>query len=298
MLSHRSLGLFRHGIIWRYEMKKLFGGFLALCASAALAATTVPVQLINPAGSTAGQAILSTGASTAPAWGPVALSGVTGTLAVANGGTGATSAAAARTNLGAAATASPLSQFASTTSAQLASIISDETGSGSLVFAGSPTFTGTVSAAALSASGLITPTSSIGIAATKTNDSPAAGSVGEQMTAAGSGISLANNTPTNCTSVNLTPGEWTVYGQFAYLPSGATATTLSAGASTTSVTLPGAPDAWLLQSSALGTGNQTGTIPMRNFKFTSTTQVFLVVQANFPSGTATATCRIFAWRPR
>jgi hypothetical protein len=37
-----------------------------------------------------------------------------------------------------------LSQFAATTSAQLAGVISDETGTGSLVFAGSPTFTGTV----------------------------------------------------------------------------------------------------------------------------------------------------------
>jgi len=40
---------------------------------------------------------------------------------------------------GDAATASPLSQFAATTSAQLAGVISDETGSGALVFATSPT---------------------------------------------------------------------------------------------------------------------------------------------------------------
>lgn len=49
--------------------------------------------------------------------------------------------------------ASPLSQFASTTSAQLAGIISDETGTGSLVFASSPTLVtpnlGTPSAAIL-----------------------------------------------------------------------------------------------------------------------------------------------------
>lgn len=38
-------------------------------------------------------------------------------------------------------TGSPLSQFASTTSAQLAGVISDETGSGALVFATSPSFT-------------------------------------------------------------------------------------------------------------------------------------------------------------
>ncbi len=41
--------------------------------------------------------------------------------------------------IGDALTTNPLSQFASTTSLQLAGVISDETGSGSLVFANSPT---------------------------------------------------------------------------------------------------------------------------------------------------------------
>lgn len=50
-------------------------------------------------------------------------------------------------------TGNKLSVFAATTSAELAGVISDETGSGSLVFSASPTFTGTVSMAALSASG-------------------------------------------------------------------------------------------------------------------------------------------------
>ena len=46
-----------------------------------------------------------------------------------------------------------LSAFAATTSAQLASVISDETGSGSLVFSASPTFTGTANFAAISTTG-------------------------------------------------------------------------------------------------------------------------------------------------
>ncbi len=55
-----------------------------------------------------------------------------------------TTAAAVRTTIGAgtgngdALTTNPLSQFAATTSAQLAGVISDETGSGALVFANSP----------------------------------------------------------------------------------------------------------------------------------------------------------------
>ena len=56
-------------------------------------------------------------------------------------------AAAVRSTIGAgtgngdALTTNPLSQFAATTSAQLAGVISDETGSGALVFANSPTLT-------------------------------------------------------------------------------------------------------------------------------------------------------------
>jgi hypothetical protein len=76
-------------------MKKILAALLALATSAVFAATTVPVQLLNPTGSAAGQAIVSAGASTAPAWGVVG---------VAGGGTGATTASAARTNLGAAST--------------------------------------------------------------------------------------------------------------------------------------------------------------------------------------------------
>lgn len=83
-------------------MKRLFiGALAALLSFAALAATTTPVQLLNPSGSTAGQAIISTGPSSAPVWGAVPLTGITGTLAIANGGTGATSASSALSNLGA-----------------------------------------------------------------------------------------------------------------------------------------------------------------------------------------------------
>jgi len=77
---------------------------------------------------------------------------VTGTVAVATGGTGSTTASAARTALGVAIgsdvqaynsatalTTNKLSDFAATTSAELAGNISDETGSGLLVFGTSPT---------------------------------------------------------------------------------------------------------------------------------------------------------------
>jgi len=74
-------------------------------------------------------------------------------------------AATARSNIGAgtgngngdALTTNPLSQFAATTSAQLRGVMNDETGSGSLVFSDSPTFTtpnlGTASATQMTTTG-------------------------------------------------------------------------------------------------------------------------------------------------
>jgi hypothetical protein len=79
-----------------------------------------------------------------------------GTAAV---GTGTTTARADHVHptTGLGLTASPLSQFAATTSSQLAGVISDETGSGALVFATSPTLVtpalGNATATTINASG-------------------------------------------------------------------------------------------------------------------------------------------------
>jgi hypothetical protein len=58
-------------------MKRVLFAFMAVFSSVAFGATLIPVQLLNPSGSTTGQAIVSTGSSSAPAWGsPATLGGV------------------------------------------------------------------------------------------------------------------------------------------------------------------------------------------------------------------------------
>jgi hypothetical protein len=75
-----------------------------------------------------------------------------GSLSIANAGVLTVNGdAGAITNV--AKTTDKLSAFASTTSSELATVISDETGTGSLVFSSSPTFTGTVTIPNLSING-------------------------------------------------------------------------------------------------------------------------------------------------
>ncbi|WP_155630492.1 hypothetical protein [Burkholderia territorii] len=147
-------------------MKRLFVGALcALLSAFAFGVTYTPVQLLNPAGSSAGQAIVSTGSSSSPAWGGIGVNGIAAIaantiLANATGSSASptafampscsTSNSALKYTSGTgitcgttfALTTGTLAQFAATTSAQLASVISDETGSGALVFATNPTLAG------------------------------------------------------------------------------------------------------------------------------------------------------------
>lgn len=71
-------------------MKKLISTILALFCASTFGATYVPTQLINPSGSTSGQAIVSNGPSSGPTFGAVGIVG---------GGTGATTALGATSNI-------------------------------------------------------------------------------------------------------------------------------------------------------------------------------------------------------
>jgi hypothetical protein len=250
---------------------------------------------------------------------------VTGTLPIVNGGTGATTASAARTNLGLgtaatvntgtsgatipllngantwaaaqtfsirptfnaatpwdsanlaspAATTGNLSQFASTTSAQLASVLSDETGTGANVFGTSPT---------------ITTPNVVGIS---NASNAAAGSLGQYVSSdipIGSAVSLTTNVSSNITSVSLTAGDWMCSGTAGFLQTASTAlTTISAATSTTSATLPLTEQGGYaaLNLNFLGSNPYANVITVGQWRYnvSTTTTVYLVAKALFTAST-------------
>lgn len=86
---------------------------------------------------------------------------------------------------------------------------------------------------------VLTPVASAGqLQGTATNDSAAAGNVGEELIssiALASGLSLSNGVAVNVTTLTLTPGEWDVDGTV-YLSTSGTTGRISAGISQTSAT--------------------------------------------------------------
>lgn len=283
-------------------MKRFFVGLAAALFSAMAFGTTLsPITLLNPAGSTAGQAILSTGASSAPGWGNVPISAVTGGLSAATAAsTYLTQANAASTY----ATITNLALKAPLASPTFTGTVTIPTGASIAGFAplASPTFTGTVTAAAVTATGLISPSSTVGVKGTATNDSAQAGSIGEYPTPVTTGpTSMSNVTSMNATSISLTAGDWDVWGVCQFTPAGTTTVTLwTCGISTTSATRPAgiSQEAVVQYSTAVtGVGNQFPT-PMTRISIASTTTVYVVALSSFATSTQTATGFIAARRIR
>lgn len=155
-----------------------------------------------------------------------------------------------------------LAQFSPTTSAQLAGVITDETGSGALVFNSSPALTspvitgGTINNTPIGATnpqtgqfttlvattggltvnaggasitggiivptGAITPNQTSGITGTTTNNNAVAGAWGEYQSNVTTGISISSGTGFNATSISLTAGDWDVSGVVTYIPAAST----------------------------------------------------------------------------
>lgn len=350
-------------------MKKIITAALFALSSSAFAATLNPIQLLNPAGSTAGQAIVSSGPSSAPAWSStvnsviagsgVTVSGPTGnvTVSVASNAIGlgqlaqqpantvlanATGSTANVTAFampscstsnsalqwsngngfncltGVGRTGNPLSQFAATTSAQLASVMSDETGSGNLVFGTSPTIVtatisgGTINNASvgtttpstgsfttLAASSTITPSQTAGIVGTTTSNNANAGSIGEYVSASALSVSITSGTQTNMTSISLTAGDWDVDGVVQFNPAATTILSNQLGAISTTSGVVGAFPAYvnLTFNPAAGQGSAIS-VPRQRLSLSATTTVYVIAEAGFSVSTCTANGFIRARRVR
>ncbi|HIH2745556.1 hypothetical protein L3V59_13825 [Burkholderia aenigmatica] len=232
------------------------------------------------------QAIVSTGASSTPAWGgpsAVVLTGVTPyDVAIGN-------------------------------STRL-TFISPGSSGGFLISNGlstNPSFGNTVTT--LTATGAITPTQTSGIVGTTTNNNANAGSVGEyicaQVTNGGSPsgcrtnsstpVSLATGTYANVTSISLTAGDRDMEGSVGFLPAGSTVMGAQvSGISTTSATLgPADSHAAVEEANVTGLASTMAT-PRSRISVASTTTVYLVAYASFSTSTCTAVGFVTARRVR
>lgn len=286
-------------------MKKIFSALLALVSSVALATTTVPVQLLNPTGSSSGQTIVSTGSSSAPGWATVPLSGL--------------SAIAANTVLAnATASSAAPAAFAMPSCTPNTGALGWTTSTGFICNAtlnattllgfnwavpgaiGSTT-PSTGAFTTISATSTITPSQTAGIVGTTTNNNANAGSVGELLTNQTASTSLTSGTSANATSVSLTAGDWDVVGTVTFSPAGSTVVTyVVGGISTTSATLPGGNGGASFQipgSSTAGITVINSTGPVR-ISVASTTTVYLVANSIFATSTMTASGFIRARRVR
>jgi hypothetical protein len=230
-------------------MKRLLAGALALLIPIAAFATTLnPIQLLNPTGSTSGQAILSTGASTAPAWGNVAATALAAQAAntvVANV-TASSASPTAFAMPSCSTSASALNWTTSTGFTCNTAVNASTLGGATFASPGAigSTTPGTGKFTTLQATSSITPSSTAGIVGTTTNDNAQAGSVGEYISsnvAPGSAVAYTSNTPMNVTSISLTAGDWDVWGTVAPIP-GTQITAVQGWISTTSATSPTNPN--------------------------------------------------------
>lgn len=175
--------------------------------------------------------------------------------------------------------------LATPSSSNLASAVTDETGSGVLVFGTSPTIT--------------TPN----IVGTSTNNDAAAGSVGEYISstiASGSAVSLTTATAADVTSISLTAGDWDVSAFHGFAPAVTTNVVFLAGSiSTTSATHSASSQIRLPSPSGVVYGGNTALSGATiRISIASTTTIYLVATANFTVSTCGAYGTLSARRVR
>jgi hypothetical protein len=147
-------------------------------------------------------------------------------------------------------------------------------------------------------------TGGVAVQGTNTNDSAAAGYVGEYVESVivfGSAISLTTATPANLTSISLTAGDWDVRFLPYFAPAGATNVTQLLGSiSTTSATEDFTPGRFNLytQAAAVPGGVVSVAIPPIRVSLAATTTIYAIVRGTFTVSTMTSYGIISARRVR
>lgn len=151
----------------------------------------------------------------------------------------------------------------------------------------------------LVATGSITPSTTNGIVGTTLGDSPCAGCVGAVNTITTTGTSLTAGISANIATITLTSGDWDICGSFSLVPAGTTITLAwTVSFSTSSASLSGFPNS-STQTLTTTAGAQTQfALTCIQQNVSSSTPIFLVMNANFNTSTMTSSGYIFARRRR
>lgn len=136
---------------------------------------------------------------------------------------------------------------------------------------------------------------------TTTNDSAAAGEVGEEIISTvplGSAVSLTSETDTSVTTISLTAGDWEVMGVVYYLHGETTVGVYYASACHLGVGLPASLVATLVGNHNSPFLQASTVIPARRVSLASTTTYYLIAKSSFTTSTMAAFGTIRARRVR
>ena len=150
---------------------------------------------------------------------------------------------------------------------------------------------------------IVRSTGAVNIFGTSTNDSAAAGYVGEVISSnVTTGVTLTTATAANVTSISLTAGDWDVSGEVWIAVGAGGATGIAGSINTTSATLSGSSSfnqsRFSLTAAFTASINEIFPLRAARVSLAATTTYYLIAQATFPSGATTATGNIIARRMR
>lgn len=236
----------------------------------------------------------------APKASPVFTGSITGGSASISLGGSASFASIQSTPIG--TTAAAAGGFTTLTNSGAFTVNGSISGPGITTLFTSPAFTGTALLVNATYTGLITPSTTVGIKGTIAADSAQAGSIGEVITATGTAVSMTTGTVANVTSISLTAGDWDVTGSVVWQCAGSTTMSAwNAGISTTSATLPTTPGPNTTSGGGFVTtagSFQCLPVPSQRINISTTTTVFLTANAAFSVSTLTTSGTITARRRR